>query len=74
MNIHQDTPFQKAIEAVEALPYDDREELLEVLRMRLIEDRRDEIAANAKQVVRDVREKRAKIGTIEDLKKDLLEG
>jgi hypothetical protein len=72
MKIHQDTPFQKAIEAAEALTYDDREELLEVLRVRLIEDRRDEIAANAKQVVLDVRRKRAEIGTVEDLKKDLL--
>jgi len=73
MNAHQDTPFQKAIEAVEALPFDDRKELLEVLRMRLIEDRRDEIADNAQQAVREVREKRAKLGNVEDLKKDLLE-
>lgn len=72
MDIHQDTPFQRAIEAVEALSYDDREELLETLRMRLIEDRRDEIAANARQAVQDVKEKRAKLGTVEDLKKDLL--
>lgn len=72
MNIHQDTPFQRAIEAVEALSYDDREELLETLRMRLIEDRRDEIAVNARQAVQDVKEKRAKLGTVEDLKKDLL--
>ena len=72
MNVNQDTPFQKAIEAVKSLPFDDLEELLEVLRMRLAEGRRDEIAANAREAVRAVREKQAKFGTVEDLKKDLL--
>ena len=72
MIIHQDTPFQKAIDAVESLPYEDREELLEVLRMRIAEHRRDEIAANAREALQAVREKQAKFGTIEDLKKDLL--
>ena len=72
MIIHQDTPFQKAIDAVESLPFDDREELLEILRMRIAEHRRDEIAANAREALQAVREKRAKFGTVEDLKKDLL--
>jgi len=72
MIIHQNTPFQKAIDAVESLPFDDREELLEILRMRIAEHRRDEIAANAKEALQAVREKRAKFGTVEDLKKDLL--
>jgi len=72
MIIHQNTPFQKAIDAVESLPFDDREELLEILRMRIAEHRRDEIATNAREALQAVREKRAKFGTVEDLKKDLL--
>jgi U3 small nucleolar ribonucleoprotein component len=72
MIIDQDTPFQKAIDAVESLSFDDREELLEIIRMRLAERRRDEIASNAREAVQAVREKRAKFGTVEDLKKDLL--
>jgi len=32
MIIYQNTPFQKAIDAVESLLFDDREELLEILR------------------------------------------
>ncbi len=72
MTIHQETPFQKAIDSVERLPFDDREELLEILRMRLAEQRRDEIAANAGKVVQAVREKRARYGTVQDLKRDLL--
>ena len=72
MIFHQDTPFQKAIDAIESLPFDEREELLEILRMRTAEHRRNEIAANAREALQAVREKRAKFGTVEDLKKDLL--
>jgi len=72
MIIDQGTPFQKAIDAVESLPFEDREEVLRILRMRIAEHRRDEIAANAREAVQAVREKRAKYGTIQDLKEDLL--
>jgi predicted AAA+ superfamily ATPase len=69
---HQTTPFQKAIDAVESLPLDDREELLEILKLRIAEHRREEIAANARETLQAVREKQAKFGTVEDLKRDLL--
>jgi predicted AAA+ superfamily ATPase len=72
MNINQETPFQKALEAVESLPIDAREEIVEIIKRRLAEDRREEIAANAREAVKSVREKCAKYGTIEDLKKDLI--
>ena len=71
MNVENNTPFQRAIDAVESLPYEDRKELIEILRMRLAEQRRDEIAANAREAVQAVREKRAIYGTVEDLKRDL---
>jgi len=72
MNAHQETPFQKALDAVESLPFDEREEIIEIIKRRLAEDRREEIAANAREAVAAVREKRAKYGTIEELKRDLL--
>jgi len=74
MDIYPETPLQKALDAVESLPFDQREEVVEIIRMRLAEDRREEIAANAREAVKAVREKRAKYGTMEDLKKDLLGG
>jgi predicted AAA+ superfamily ATPase len=67
-----ESPFQKAIEAVESLPLDAREEIIEILRKRLAEDRREEIAANAREAVAAVKEGRAKYGTIDELKSDLL--
>ena len=74
MSIHQETPFQKALDAVESLPMDAREEIIEIIKRRIAEDRREEIAANALEAVRAVRERRAKYGSVEDLKRDLLEG
>lgn len=58
---NQNTPFQKAIDAVESLPFDDREEVIEILRMRVAEQRHDEIATNAREALRAVREKRAQL-------------
>ncbi len=68
------TPFQRALDAVESLPLDEREEILETLRLRAISDRRDQIAAGAQEILNDVREGRASFGTFEDLRKDLLDG
>jgi len=74
MIVEQNTPFQKALDAVESLPFDAREEVVEIIKMRLAEDRREEIAANAREAVKAEREKRAKYGTVEELEKDLLGG
>lgn len=73
MNIHQDTPFQKALDAIESLPVDAREDIINIIKKRLVEDRREEIAANANEAVSEVKEGRAKYGTVEDLKRDLME-
>jgi hypothetical protein len=51
---NQNTSFQKAIDAVEALPFDDREQVIEILRMRITEQRRDEIAANVQESLQAV--------------------
>jgi len=58
MIVEQNTPFQKALDAVESLPFDAREEIVEIIKMRLAEDGREEIAANAREAVKAVRENR----------------
>ncbi len=74
MNLQATSQFQRAIVAVEAPPLEDREDLLDVLIRRLAENRRDQIAANALDTLKDVREGNpdARYGTLEDLKKELL--
>ncbi|MDZ7760062.1 MAG: hypothetical protein U5L00_07395 [Desulfovermiculus sp.] len=73
MAIYSQSPFQAAIDAVEALPFEDRQDLLEILRARMAEDRREQIAANAAETLAAVRENRARLGDLEELKKDLLD-
>ena len=64
--------FQSAIEVIEALSPEDQEALLDLIRHRLIERRREEMARHAAETLQAVREGRAKYGSVGDLKRDLL--
>ncbi len=66
------TPFQRAIDVIEALPPEDQETLIDLIHRRLIERRRAEIARHAVETLQAVREGRAQHGTCEDLRRDLL--
>ncbi len=68
----EQTPFQQALDFIEQFPVDDQVALLDIVRQRLIEQRRSEIAANAKATRQAFREGRAQVGTIDDLRRDLL--
>ncbi len=65
-------PFQEAIDVVEALPPEYQETLIDLIRRRLIERRRAEIARHAAETLRAVRERQARYGTFDDLQRDLL--
>jgi len=64
--------LQEALEVVERLPLEDQVTLIELLERRLAESRRDEIARHAAATLRAVREGRARFGSVDDLKRDLL--
>ena len=66
------TPFQQAIDTIEQLSAQDQESLIELVRRRLIERRREEIARNARMTFQAFREGRALFGTVDDLRRDLL--
>ena len=67
------TPFQDALAHIEELSVSDQEILIDIVRKRLIERRRQEIAANAQATLQAFREGRASYGTVEDLRKGLWE-
>lgn len=67
------TPFQEALDHIERLPVADQEAVLEIVRQRLVEQRRGEIAHNAKVTLQSLREGRARFGTVDDLRRDLLD-
>jgi len=65
--------FQQALDVVEQLPPEDQETLIDLLRHRLVEWRRAEIARNAEATLQAVREGRAQFGSVDDLQRDLLD-
>jgi hypothetical protein len=70
---HGTSLLQQALEVVDKLPPEDQETLIEVVRRRLIEQRRAEIAHNATATLQAVREGKAQYGSAEDVKRDLLD-
>lgn len=64
--------LQQTLELAEQLPPDDRRLLVELIERRLAEERRDEIARNAATTLTAVQHRRARLGNLADLKKDVL--
>ncbi len=65
--------FQEAIETVEALPPDDQALLIEIIRQRLIQHRRSELAAEIAEAREAYRRGEVRRGTVADLMKELTE-
>lgn len=65
------TPVQQALEALESLPLEDQRIVVELVRRRLAEARRTEIARNAKSTLRAVRAGKARVGSPAELRHDV---
>ena len=72
MGQEKTSPLQQALDVVEQLVPEDQVTLVELIQHRLLEWRRAEIASNAAATLQAVREGRARYGSVEDLKRDLL--
>ena len=73
MSYLKKSQFQEVLTTVEKLQFEEQETLLEIIKKRLAERRRNEIYQNAQDTLKAVRDKKAKYGSVEDFKKDLLE-
>ena len=68
------TPFDTLLEEIDALPVERQEMLMDIVRKRLAEARRREIAGNAR-TARELFEKgELPCGTVDDLMNDLQDG
>lgn len=65
--------FNEILESIDQLSDEEQEMLTDIIRNRLRERRREEIAQNARETYEALKEGRAKTGTINDLKRDLTE-
>jgi len=67
----REVTFQDALEIIESLPEDQRESLLEIVKHRLVEERRDRLARSIKEARGEYERGEFKRGTVEDLRRDL---
>ena len=65
--------FQKVLDIIESLPEEQRESLVEIVKHRLTEDRRDRIAQSIKEAREEYKRGEIKRGTVEDLIRELSE-
>jgi hypothetical protein len=65
------TPIQQVLDEIEKLVPQDQQVVIEIVRQRLIERRRAEIAQNARAAVQAFKEGRAQYGSLDDLRRDL---
>jgi hypothetical protein len=71
VNLHTESAFQKAIEAVEQLPIDERLVLLDVLRQRIGQTKRQELVAEVAAIREEYRSGNVKFGSVSDLMSEL---
>jgi hypothetical protein len=69
--VAQMSRFGAAVEAVETLPLEDQEMLVDLVRHRLIEQRRAEIAANIARTRVEYQQGQVRRGAVDDLLAEL---
>jgi hypothetical protein len=73
MSHHPPVTFQEALEAIESLPEDQQEDLMDILRRRQIERRRELLAERIEEARAEYAKGEVRRGTVEDLMKELAE-
>jgi len=73
MSVQESAPFQEALDVIESLPEYQQEDLIDIVRHRLIEHRRDSIAENIKNAKEAYTRGEVKKGTVNDLMKEITE-
>ena len=73
MGDRRSTPIQQALDEIEKLDTEDQQIVIDIVRQRLIERRRAEISRHAQATLQAFREGRARYGTVDELRRDVLE-
>ena len=68
-----DVTFQEALDIVESLPEHQQEDLVDIIRRRLIEQRRDRLADSIRGAREEYARGEVKKGSVDDLMKELSE-
>jgi hypothetical protein len=71
VEMKKDITFNDALEIVDSLPEDQRETLIEIVKHRLIEERRDKIAQSIKEAKEEYAKGEVRKGSIDDLMREI---
>ena len=71
MSNQQTVSFQDALELIESLPEYQQEDLIDIVRHRLMEHRRELLAENIKEAKEEYARGKVKKGSVDDLMKEL---
>lgn len=71
MSNSQMITFQDALDVVESLPEQQQEDLIDIVRRRIIEHRRNQLAENIKQARQEFARGEVTRGPVDDLMKEL---
>ena len=63
--------FDNVIEIIESLPEEQRESLIEIVKKRLIEERRNRLAQSIKEAKEEYMRGEVRQGTVDDLMREL---
>ncbi len=65
--------FQEALEIIESFPEDQRESLIDIVKHRLLEERRNQLARSIEEAREELRMGEIKKGTVDDLMREFPE-
>jgi hypothetical protein len=63
----RDVTFNEALEIIESLPEEQKESLIDIVKNRLIEERRERLAQSIKKAKKEYAQGKIRKGTIDDL-------
>lgn len=67
------TTFDKALEMVDSMTIEEREQLLEILHKRLIDEKREQLIKSIREAKQEYRKGKIKTGTVDDLMQEIME-
>ena len=73
MNAMESVTFQEVLEIIETLPEEQRESIIEIVRHRLIEERRERLAQRIREAREEYNRGEVNQGTVDDLMHELSE-
>ena len=65
------TTFHETLELVDSLSENEKESLIEIIRHRLIEEKRNQLSRNIKKARQEYRQRKIRRGNIDDLLRDI---